>query len=77
MAAAVGMITLRHQIVQRRAGANVGLEQSETVYKTNVVFRRELANLLRMLVERVVWIVEVCGQIRRGREQNHSNTARQ
>lgn len=69
--ASVGMVHLRHEICQRRAASQFGFEGGKRIHEPDVKLRREIADLLGVLVERVVGLIELRRLIRRGCEQNH------
>ena len=58
MALAVGMVSLRHQIGKLPALVNVVLKLSQAVHQADVVFARQPADKVRMLVQGIFWVVQ-------------------
>lgn len=76
MALAVGVVRLRHEFRQLAAVSDVLPECRQAVHQADLVFRRELPDLRRVLVEWVGGIIQPCRGVRRGRQQDHAYAGR-
>jgi hypothetical protein len=59
----LGWFELRHQVLQFSAGAPVLLEQCEVIDRSNMILCGQAADLIGLLVERVVRVVQVRGRV--------------
>src|SRR5664280_3552309 len=71
VAFAVWVVPLRHQIFKSATSADTRSARCQAVGQTDTVFPCQVPDLLRVLVQRIGWIIQVRAQIRCGCEENH------
>ena len=59
VASGVGVIDLRHEVLKRRAGGDLGLKQCEAINELDVMLLRQGPHLLGMEVQRVLRVIEL------------------
>jgi len=65
------VVALGHEAVERLAAADAIFEACEAIDEGHTIPAGEGADLLRVLVERVVRIAKLCTHVRGGRQEHH------
>ena len=71
VAAGVGVVKLRQQVVEFRAAREFGLKRGERIHHRHAVLARQLAHLRGQLHQQIFRVVELRPRVGRGREENH------
>ena len=73
VAGGIGVVDLRHEVLERRAGSDLGLKQREAINELDVMLLRQGPHLLGMKVQRVLRVINLGRLVRRRGEQNDFN----